>query len=285
MNKMSNLLILLVAMSLSLSGCGDKKTGASANSAIALKVNGQAIHAIEFEMKGGNQAGGGQHSVNGPMLKQTIDMELLRQAAVAAKLDSDERVLAQLALANRMVLSSAFMQKQLDGIAKPSEAEAAAFFNQNPERFAQRKQYQFQEFSLQPPAGRATEIQALAAKVKSPDELEQGLTANRIPHSSTPVTTTGDQLPDAVLQKLKGVPVGGHITLGDDKQMNVVFLLSEQPQPMLLAQASATIVNQLWDKRKRETLDKTMKQLHDKAKIEYVAPYSENGFTAPATPH
>ena len=272
-----------VAMSLALGACHGGKSEIASGEAV--KVNGQAISVAELNEKSGNAHTDAKTSVPGPILKMTIETELLRQAAVQEKLDVDADVHARIANSTRMILATAYMQKQLAAIAKPGDADVAAYFNQNPERFAQRQQYQFQEFSIQPPAGKASEVQALAAKVKSPDELEKWLAANNIPHSSTPATTTGDQLPDAVMQKLKGVKAGGSVVLGDGKQLNVVFVLSEQPQPMLLAQASAAITNQLWDKRKRETLEKMMKQLHDKAKIEYVAPFTENGFSAPATPH
>jgi hypothetical protein len=63
--------------------------------------------------------------------------------------------------------------------------------------------------------------------------------------------------------------------------MNVIFVLGKNAQPLTLAEASRVIEFDLANKRKKEIVDSTLKQLHDKAKIEYIPPYSVNGFLAP----
>ena len=169
------------------------------------------------------------------------------------------------------------MDKQLATVVKPSDAEISDYYKQNPERFAERKQYEFQEFSIQPPLGKAAEIQAQLGKVKKPDEFDKWLNDNKISHGSTPVSVTSDRLSDDVLQNLKNVPVGGTAVMGGKDQMNVVFLIAEQKQPIALVQAGKMITNMLVEQRKSNVIDNMLKQLRDKAKVEYVPPYTANG--------
>jgi EpsD family peptidyl-prolyl cis-trans isomerase len=281
MKQTTKFLILASVLTLSLSACGEKKPTAVATSSVAVKVNGQAINVAEIDAKAGHEANSKTHAISGPKLKNMVEMEMLRQAAVQAKLDADENIRARIANSTRTILAMAYMEKQLASIGKPTESDIKDFFNQNTARFAERKQYAFQEFSIQPPPGKAAEIQAQLGKVKNFQEFDQWLTGNNIPHGSTPVSVTSDRLPEDVLQKLKNVTVGGTAVVGGNDQMNVIFVLAQQSQPMTLEQAAPMIPTILTEKRKTEALENMLKQVRDKAKIEYVAPYTVNGFTPP----
>ena len=266
---------------LSLSACSDKKSLASAEPKVGVKVNGQAISVAELDVKSGHNAGTKQHAVSEPKMQQIVDMELMHQAAVQSKLDADEHVVARIAASTRTILAMAYMEKLLAAVADPTDADISNYYNQNPARFVERKEYRIQEFSIQPPPGKAAEIQGQSAKSRNAQAFDQWLTGNNIPHESTPVSVTSDRLPDDALQKLKNVPVGGAVVLGNDGQMNVLVVLAEKPQqPIALAQARRSISNMLLEKRKKEALDGGLKQLRDKAKIEYVPPYTAKGLPA-----
>jgi EpsD family peptidyl-prolyl cis-trans isomerase len=282
MNQTSKTLVLLAVLSLSLSACNDKKSTPSAESKVGVKVNGQAISVAELAVKSGHDVSNKQQAISEPKMKQMVDMELMHQAAVQSKQDTDEEVVARIAISTRTILAMAYMEKLLAAIGNPTDTDISDYYNNNPARFAERKEYQIQEFSVQPPPGKAAEIQAQLGKNKNAQAFDQWLTGNNISHDSTPVSVTSDRLPDDVLQKLKDVPVGGTAVVGNDAQMNVLFVLAEQPQqPIALAQAKQAISNMLLEKRKKEALDNSLKQLRDKAKIEYVPPYTANGLPAP----
>jgi len=281
MNQTSKFLVLLAALSLSLCACTEKKSAAPADSKVAMKVNGQAISVAELDIKSGNTAGAKKHAISGPTLKSITDLELLRQAAVQSKLDADENIRAKIAIATRTILAMAYMEKQLAAIGKPSESEISVYFSQHPERFAERKRYDLQELLIQPPPGEEAEIQAQLGRSKKFDEFDRWLTEKQISHSSNQVSVTTDRIPEEVLQKLKNLPVGGSAILGDKEQMHVIFKLAEQLQPVTLAQASPIVANMLMYKRKSETMDNMVKSLRDKAKIEYVPPYTANGLPTP----
>jgi len=282
MNQHSKLLlVLLAASSLALSACGEKKPVAKSDSQVAMKVNGEAVTVAELNEKKGHPDSTKPYTVSGPMMKMVISTELLHQAALQAKLDADPLIHARIANSTRMILATAYLEKQVAAIGKPTDAEVSAYFNQHPERYANRMQYDMQELSIQPPPGKEADIQAQAAKSKKVNEFEQWLTKSNIPYSDNSGTKTSDQIPDQVLQKLMNRPVGGSIVLGGKGQMNVVFVLGEKTLPITLAEAKPEIAFSLVNKRKSEIVDNTLKQLRDKAKIEYMPPYTANGFLAP----
>lgn len=285
MNQTSKLLVLVTVASLSLSACTDKKStdaaeSMPAGSTVGVKVNGQPISVAELDAKSGRDAGGKKQGLSEDRLKQMVDMELLRQAAVESKLDQDENVRAKIAISVRTILAMAYMEKQLGSVGEPTETEINDYYNNNPARFAERNIYEVHEFNIQVPPGKAGEIRGQLAKAVTPEAFEKWLTANNIPHSGTPLSVSADRLPDDVLQKLKNVPVGGTTVLGGDEQMNAVFVLAAQVQPIGLAEAKPAVAAMMMEKRKQETLDNAMTQLRDKAKIEYVPPYSEKGLAA-----
>ena len=64
--------------------------------------------------------------------------------------------------------------------------------------------------------------------------------------------------------------------LGGNEQMNNLSLRAAD-QPVTLAAAKPMIASRLMEKRRSETIDNMVKQLRDKAKVEYVPPYSASG--------
>jgi len=248
-----------------------------ADAKVGVKVNGQAISVAELEAKSGHDPSGKKQPLTEGRMKQMVDMELLRQAAVESNLDKDEAIRAKIAISIRTILAMAYMEKQLGAVAEPTEAEITDFYNKNPARFAERKIYQVHEFNIQVPPGKASEIRAQLGKGIKVEEFEQWLKGNNIPHSGSPLSVSTDRLPDDVLDKFKNVSVGGTTVLGGDEQMNAVFVLAEQTQPISLAEAKPAVALMMTEKRKQQALDNAMKQVRDKAKIEYIPPYSEKG--------
>jgi EpsD family peptidyl-prolyl cis-trans isomerase len=280
MNKSRKLIVLVAALSLGLSACGEKKSTVAGASNAGVKVNNQAISVAELELKAGRDAAERMLGLPEAKLKHIIDMELMRQAAVQAGLDADKDIRARIADSERTILAMAYMEKQLAAVGNPTDADITNFYNSNPARFAERRLLDIHEFSLQPPAGKAAKIQAHLTPSLTVEAFNQWLTDSNIPHTSTPLKVTTNRLPEDVLLKLKNVSVGGTAVVGDEKQMNVIFVLGEQKQPLSLAEIKPEAMIMLMDKRKTETLDNAVKQLRAKAKLEYIAPYTEKGLPA-----
>lgn len=275
------LFALIAVLSVALTACGDKK--AAGQSDVAVKVNGEEISVAELEDKMrqlGHLSGAQNISVSESMIKSKIDMELLRQAAMKEKMDADKTIHARLADSNRLILASAYLEKQMAAIAKPGEPEVKAYFEQHPERFADRKQYDLQELIIQTRPDNGAQIKEKLGSGKSFKMFVRWLKENKIPNNGQQMVRSSDQIPEEILQKLKNLKTGEAMVIDGKSQLNVIFVSAVKSQPVTLEQASPMIVKTLDDKRKRDGMNDMIKQLREKAKIEYVPPYTANGVAA-----
>jgi EpsD family peptidyl-prolyl cis-trans isomerase len=271
------MLVLMVVSSLALAACGEKKPVGKNDSQVALKVNGEEITVAALNDRTGHIDNNQKYAISGPLMKLVISTELLRQAALQSKLDADPIVRAKIANSTQKILATAFLQKQVAAVGKPSDDEIRAYFIQHPERYAQRMQFSLQQLTIQPPPGKEVDIQAHAESSTNFADFEQWLAKNDIPHTTNAVSSTVDQLPEEEFQKLSKVPVGRSLVLGSKGQVNVIFVLAKESKPLMLEEATRQIAYTLMTKRQTEIVDGTLKQLRDKAKIEYMPPYTENG--------
>lgn len=280
MKLFSKMLVLVVVSALSLSACNSKKTSGNDAPKVAVKVNGDPISVTELDLRGGNMHDTNNHAVSEQILKMVIDTELLRQAAIQSKLDTDENIRAMIANSTRMILATNYMKKQLSTLGKPSESDISTYYNQHPERFSGRKAFSLREVAIRPQPGLEAEIQAQLGKSGKVESLQQWLKSKQIPYGDNSFSAASDQIQDDVMLKLKDARVGGYVIAGGKDHLSVIYVLDAQPKPLALVQATPGIAKTLMDKRSKEMIDNLVKPLRDKAKIEYTPPYSEHGLTA-----
>ena len=274
------LMVLVAVVGVALTACGSKKTADHAD--VAVKVNGEAITSVELQDKARQHTqirNGQEVSVPGDMIKSQIDMELLRQAAVKDKLDADKSISARLAESNRFILATAYLEKQMAAIAKPGEVEIKAYFEQHPERYAERKQYELQELRIQTGPDNAAKVREKLGNGKNFKAFVRWLNKKKIPNNGQQLVVTADQMPEEILQKLKSIKPGEAIAVDGRDQLNVILVNAVKAQPVTLEQASPMIGKMLDEKHKQDVMNDMIRQLRENAKIEYVPPYTANGMT------
>jgi EpsD family peptidyl-prolyl cis-trans isomerase len=275
--------MLIAAFGLSLSGCSDREH-AETSGPVAVRVNGQPIMVADFGTKPAFDPSGQLPPVSPSLMKAMVDLELLRQAAVQSQLDQDEKIRARLAGSpqespKRKILALAYINKQLSSLPAPSDAEVSTYYNSHPAQFAERRQYELQACVIKPPAGTEAKVKGQLDKSKQFDRFVRWLKANKVRHGCVPVSVSSAQADEQLLQKLKNVPVDSSVVEDVKDQMAITFVQAMQNDPLTLDQAESKIVKILRDKKKAAAYDSMIKQLRDKAKIEYVAPYTANGLT------
>jgi peptidyl-prolyl cis-trans isomerase C len=245
----------------------------------AIKINGEIVTAAELDdqLEESGMTPGSENPISGKMMKAMIDKELLRQAAVKENLDKDPHVAANLSSTRRMILASAYMRKQIETLAKPTDAEVGMYFKQNPDFFANRKRYDLQEVVVKGKPENQAEIRAKLAGGINLKDFVAWLAEKNIPNSNDHLSAGSDQMREVVATKLKDAPVGRAIPLDDPNQIAAVFINAVQAQPFTLAQAAPLIEKRFYNKEIGETMQTTLNQLRAKARIEYVAPFTENG--------
>ncbi len=272
---------LAVAMALTMVGCGDKKEGKDkAATQVAAKVNSDEItvHQLNFELsKMGNLSPEQAKQAANQVLKSMVDQQLLVQKAVEEKIDRDPQVVQTLEAARRQVLAQALIQKLTANQAKPSDTELAEYYAKHPALFAERRIYRLQEINVQVTPANSDAVKAQLQQTKNLGDFANWLKAQNIPARAGQSTKTAEQLPLELLPRLHALKDGQAITFAAPGVLNILVLAGSQTQPLTQEQAKPMIERYLGNAKKREAAEAELKQLKEKAKVEYLGEYAEAG--------
>ena len=272
MMKRYGSLWLASALAALLAGCMEKQS----TEAVAVKVNGTVIGVAELESKLKQYSHfpeAQKKSVSETLLKATVDAELLRQAALAEKLDQEEAVRLKLLQTNRMILANAYVEKRRASVAKPGAAEVKAYYDAHPELFSGRRLYELTELAIVPKPANEAEIVARLGDGKQFQAFEQWLTQNKIAHGSRQHTATPDNMPPDIAAKLGKLAPGQAIPISTPDHLSILRVNAVVPQPVSIEQATPLIEKKLSEEAMAKAMEATIKSLRDKAKLEYRAPY------------
>ncbi len=272
MKHAKSLLVLSMTVAL-MAGCGQKKGGEAA----AVTVNGTVISAAEIAKKLEQYSHFPEQQkqdVTGTLLKATVDAELLRQAAVAAKLDQDETVRMKLQQTNRMILANAYVEKVRNDIPKPDAAQVKAYYDKHPELFAQRKIYDLTELVIQPKPDNAAEVIAKLGDGKAFDAFTRWLGERKIANGSRSHSAAPDNMPEEIATKLNALSVGQAFSLSRESDLVILRVNGVQPQPVSLEQATPGIEKKMREEAMAKAMEEAMKKLREKAKVVYTPPYA-----------
>ena len=275
----ARLLAISTLLCLVLAACGDKKSDTPA----AVVVNGEALSAAELKFKLSQYdhlPAERKSALAADLLKSMIDTELLRQAAIKEKLDTDEIIRARIASTTRLILANAYLEKQSAAIAKPSESEIKTYFDQHPELYSDRKIYDLEELMIKVLQADATEVKAKLGDGKNYNDFVAWLGQKKLLNNSQHLSAAAEDMREEILGKLKNLKAGDVIALDGKDQLSVIRVNGVESQPIPFEKARPIIEDKLYKRRKTEGMDNMFKQLREQAKIEYVAPYTENGIVS-----
>jgi EpsD family peptidyl-prolyl cis-trans isomerase len=268
--------VALAAMAVTLlAGCGQKKDAAVADAAggeVVAKVNGDdmtaAQLAIALQKQRGMRPDAGD-AASKVVLDQLIDEQIVAQKAVAAKLDKDPKVVAQIEAARRDILARRFIESAAETASKPADDAVQKFYDGRPALFAQRKMYTLQRVDIQVPDTRRTEIDARVSALKTPAELTDWLKSQKLVFTTKQEQDASEQLPPVVLEKLSAMKEGQSMVVPSQFGVSAITLISSAAAPKALADARPAIEQFLANQGRREVVMNLQKTIRDGAKVEY----------------
>lgn len=279
--------VLVMAVAISVAGCGDKKKDREA-SQVAAKVNGDEItvHQINNELtRLGNVAPEQAKQAANQVLKALVEQQTLVQKALEDKMDRDPQVVQALDAARRQILAQSYIQKLTANVAKSTDAEIADYYQKNPAFFAERRVYRLQEVVVQTTPSNVETIKGELAKAKQLSDFIQWLKDQKIPARAVQSVKAAEQLPMDLVPRFAKMQNGQALNLMSGDKMNIFIVVDSQGQPRTLEQSKADIERYLTNARKREVAMAELKKLREKGKIEYLGTYSDAGKdAAPAMP-
>lgn len=269
----------LTAFAMLLSGC-EKPVGTEKAETV-VTVAGNAISKAELDLavsRLGDLNDAQRAEAQSKLLQLLVDQQLVVEAAKKAGLDKEPAVALAMAQASRQVLAEAYAERATKELAKPTESEAAEYYAQHPELFAQRRIYRIQELELKVEPARMADVEAKLKSSQSLGDFVNWVKEQGIEGKTATTVKPAEQIPAPLLAQLSQMR-DGQVTVVPARPGYVVILqLQEsQQQPVSLEQAKSAIERALVAQKRKAQLEAEVKTLRETTKIEYASGY------APAT--
>jgi EpsD family peptidyl-prolyl cis-trans isomerase len=274
-------LVLTLAATMLLAGCGNKEEKKSPSQVLA-KVNSTEITVHQLNTLLG-QVQKATPQIKQGMLDQLIDQELLVQKATELKLDREPNVLQSIETAKRQILAQAAAGRIFSKSEELKPAEVELFYNKNPALFAERKLYDFEIFSFEKKLYDDALIKQLD-KVNSAQQVKATLGATQIKFTENEVKRTAEQLPIALLNKFAAMKNGDIMAMPEADKMVLLVLKESIAAPVEKEKAAPLIKSYLQNDKAQTDAKLKIKGLRDTAKIEYIQKFVDIKVEAASAP-
>ncbi|MBS1142144.1 MAG: epsD [Proteobacteria bacterium] len=277
MNKLKTITSVVLS-ALVLGACGDRPPEKKAATQVAAKVNGGeiSVHQINFVLqRTPNIPAAKADAAKRQVLESLVDQELAVQAATEAKLERTPNVMQAIESARREILARAFIEQKVskEG-AKPSADEVRKFYTEHPELFSNRKIYRLEEIAFVAPQDVITAAKVQLGSGKSVADVVNGLKAKGVEVSGGVSVKAAEQLALELLPRLSQAKDGQVQFVEGQGRAAIIAVLATKSEPLDEAKAQPFIENFITNKQKSEAARAAMKELRDKAKIEYVGEFA-----------
>lgn len=273
-------------------GCGkkddnksDNKSDKKATTQVAAKVNSTEITVSQINSVLGrtpNIAPEAAVRAKREILEKLIDAELARAEAINKKLDRTPNVLQALESAKTEILARAYVEQVAAAQPKPTVEDAKKYYGEHPELFSQRRVYSIEEISLPAQEGLAAKLREQAAKSRSLQDIAAMLKSQGIQFTGNRGVRAAEQLPLEFLPQMQAMKDGDIKVFETGASLQVIRVAASRLEPVDEARASPRIQQFLFNRQSTEVIAKDMKQLKEKAKIEYMGEFAASAAEAEA---
>jgi EpsD family peptidyl-prolyl cis-trans isomerase len=265
-------------------GCRDKNPKTAATQVAARVNDGEiSVHQVNFLLQQREVRQEEAEAASRQALARLIDQELAVQKALDLKIDRQPAVLQALEAAKRDVLARAYMERVAEAALQPTAADVEQFYKDRPALFRDRRLYQLQEINIEAPREQLPDLGKRISAAKDLDAFIAYLRANNIRYVQNRTVRAPEQLPMERLDDFAAMSDGQARLMPTPSGAVVVALLKSQPQPITLEKAKPAIENFLTAQRRRDMVERDIKDLRAAARIEYIGKFAEGAPAAAAT--
>lgn len=264
------MLAALMASALVVSGCGKKATGQT----VAV-VNGEEISQGELnaELQAANvPASADRKQVTAQLLQRIVDRKLLAQAAVKDGIDKTPEYISRQRRMNEELLIGMLSQRRSNTVRLPAAADVNQFIAANPAMFANRSILSLNQISFDPPADGSVATQLKDAH--SLDAVAEILTSRHIAFARGTAKLDTASVPPQAQKQIDSLPAGEPFIVPSNGKIVISVITGREPAPVAADQAPKIAAEMMRRQQLGDTMQKTLAQLHQSAKIEYQAGYA-----------
>ena len=272
----AGVILLTVAGLAACGGDKQKKVGQALAS-----VNGEEITALQLneELQRAGVPAAQQEAASKQLLEALIDRQVVENVALKEKIDRDPKVMQAVERAKALIISQAYMQKKLSGMAPPSKAEVEDYFNKHPELFSNRKQFDMRQLLIAS-KDMNDALKQVIDKSKSLDEVAAWMESNKIGFARAQVSRTTTDLAPELVGKLQSMPKGQLFIINEGERAMLMTIVDIKEVPVKLAAAAPQIEQYLVNTRAKDAAKQEMERLRAAAKIEYLNQPAASAATA-----
>ncbi len=209
------------------------------------------------------------------VLDRLVDQQLAVAQALDRKLERQPEVMEALESARREVLARAFVDQVIEAQARPTVEEGRKYYHEHPELFAQRRVYDLQELAVETSDAILPALRDKAASSRSIEEVGAWLKEKGLQYSVRSGARPAEQIPPALLGVLHRMKDGQTTVLSGGQGVSVVRIVATQAAPLDEAAALPRIQKYLFNQRGKEGVEREMKSLREKARIEYLGDFAQ----------
>ena len=286
MKKIHHSLVVCV-LSVAAFAAGCNKTGDSKKptTQVAAKVNSTEITVSQINnvlARMPNVTPENSDRVKRQILDKLVDAELAKEEAVAKKLDRSPNVVQQIEAAKTEVLARAYIEQFASQQPKPTPEEVKKYYIDHPEFFTQRRVFNVEEIALQATEGLAAKVREQIAKTRSMQALGNWLKSENIQFNANSGVRFTEQIPIEYQKQMQAMKDGEIRLFENGGALIVVHVVASKTAPVDEAHAAPRIQQHLFNERSQVALATDIKQLKEKAKIEYVGEFAASAAEAEA---
>lgn len=270
-------LVLMSAAGLSACGNKDKKSGQA-----LVRVNGEEITMLQIndELNRAGVKAEQQEIATKQLLESLIDRQLILAEAARNKIDRTPEVVQAIERAKAQIVSQAYMKSIVGKITKPSISEINEYFQQHPEYFNQRKQYDIQQLIF-PTKDFSNELKAVIDAANSLESVVTWMENRNIKYAHGKMSRNTSDLPEPIVAKLKEMKKGQLFMVNEADRSMLNYIADIKSSPVSAKEAEPQIEQYLINKRTKDAVDAEVRHLRTTAKIEYLNASAPAATTTP----
>lgn len=259
----------LLILAAALSGCGDKaekKPGQALAS-----VNGEEITVLQLneELARSGATAAQQEAARKQLLEALIDRQLLIAEATKEKVDRDPKVVQAIERAKSLIVAQAYLQRRVGTVPRPTKAEAQAYYDSNPQLFANRKQFEMRQLVLSS-NDISPEVKTAIDGAKSLEEVAAWLDEHKVAYSRAQLARSSAELPAQLTTRLLAMSKGQLFIIREGDRSMLISIADIKDTPVPFAAAERQIEQFLTNKKTKELSEAEVKRLRASAKVEYL---------------
>jgi len=271
-----------VALAMALAGCGDVGHAAIP---VAAKVNADEIPLHQLDSLVAQRPGVSADQLEKARretLELLVDQELAAQMALKKRLDRTPDVINSLNAARREILARSYQASLVAELPPPTDAQVRQYYAAHPLLFARRRVYALREIAMPVKDAPVVALEKVAQTAPM-EKIEAWLRGQQMIYTSTASARPAEQILPAVLDALDGLRPGQTAVVETGQGVFVVRLVAARAEPLDQIAAAPQIRRLLAGQNAREVVTRDLRQLKDRARIEYANEFVGSGNYGQAT--